>query len=117
MLAVCHRQAKSSDSGSGSGKSTLGASLAKWQGCPFLDADAFHPRANLEKMKRPRYIGLGAREKKRLRRVSPMIKRSTCRPMRSSKRVRRSLLRGQQRRPSPPAMLQGFCKMSGRAMC
>ena len=35
----------------GSGKSTVGASLAKWLGCPFLDADAFHPRANVEKMK------------------------------------------------------------------
>ena len=36
----------------GSGKSTVGASLAKRLGCPFLDADAFHPGVNVEKMKR-----------------------------------------------------------------
>ena len=36
----------------GSGKSTVGASLAKRLGCPFLDADAFHSTANVEKMKR-----------------------------------------------------------------
>jgi len=36
----------------GSGKSTVGVSLAKRLGCPFLDADAFHPSANVEKMKR-----------------------------------------------------------------
>jgi carbohydrate kinase (thermoresistant glucokinase family) len=35
----------------GSGKSTVGVSLAKRLGCPFLDADAFHPSANVEKMK------------------------------------------------------------------
>jgi gluconokinase len=36
----------------GSGKSTVGASLAQRLGCPFLDADDFHPAANVEKMKR-----------------------------------------------------------------
>ena len=35
----------------GSGKSTVGVSLAKRLGCSFLDADAFHPSANVEKMK------------------------------------------------------------------
>jgi len=33
----------------GSGKSTVVASLAKRLGCPFLDADAFHPGGNVEK--------------------------------------------------------------------
>ena len=37
---------------SGSGKSTVGANLAKRLECPFLDADDFHPAANVEKMKR-----------------------------------------------------------------
>ena len=37
---------------SGSGKSTVGASLAQRMECPFLDADDFHPAANVEKMKR-----------------------------------------------------------------
>ena len=37
---------------SGSGKSTVGASLAQRLECPFLDADDFHPAANVEKMKR-----------------------------------------------------------------
>jgi len=37
---------------SGSGKSTVGASLAQRLKCPFLDADDFHPAANVEKMKR-----------------------------------------------------------------
>ena len=37
---------------SGSGKSTVGASLAQRLDCPFLDADDFHPAANVEKMKR-----------------------------------------------------------------
>ena len=36
---------------SGSGKSTVGTSLAQRLGCPFLDADDFHPAANVEKMK------------------------------------------------------------------
>jgi gluconokinase len=36
---------------SGSGKSTVGASLAQRLGCPFLDADDFHPAVNVEKMK------------------------------------------------------------------
>ena len=35
---------------SGSGKSTVGASLAQRLECPFLDADDFHPAANVEKM-------------------------------------------------------------------
>ena len=37
---------------SGSGKSTVGASLAQRLECSFLDADDFHPAANVEKMKR-----------------------------------------------------------------
>jgi gluconokinase len=36
----------------GSGKSTVGATLAQRLECPFLDADDFHPAANVEKMKR-----------------------------------------------------------------
>jgi len=35
---------------SGSGKSTVGAALAERLGVPFLDADDFHPKANVEKM-------------------------------------------------------------------
>lgn len=35
---------------SGSGKSTVGAALAKALGWPFLDADDFHPPANVAKM-------------------------------------------------------------------
>jgi gluconokinase len=35
---------------SGSGKSTLGALLAERLGVPFLDADEFHPPANVAKM-------------------------------------------------------------------
>jgi gluconokinase len=39
---------------SGSGRSTVGTStsLAQRLECPFLDADNFHPAANVEKMKR-----------------------------------------------------------------
>lgn len=35
---------------SGSGKSTVGAALALRQGLPFLDADDYHPEANVAKM-------------------------------------------------------------------
>jgi carbohydrate kinase (thermoresistant glucokinase family) len=35
---------------SGSGKSTIGALIADALGVPFLDADALHPRSNIEKM-------------------------------------------------------------------
>ena len=34
----------------GSGKTTVGATLAKRLGWTFLDADDFHPAANVEKM-------------------------------------------------------------------
>ena len=37
---------------SGSGKTTLGRALAGALGIPFLDADDFHPPANIEKMSR-----------------------------------------------------------------
>ncbi|KAA5605109.1 gluconokinase [Roseospira marina] len=37
---------------SGSGKSTVGAALALRLGVPFLDADDFHPPANVDKMSR-----------------------------------------------------------------
>jgi gluconokinase len=37
---------------SGSGKSTVGQLLAQRWGCPFSDADGFHPPANIEKMHR-----------------------------------------------------------------
>lgn len=36
---------------SGSGKSTLGRALAERMGGTFLDADDFHPEANVEKMR------------------------------------------------------------------
>jgi len=36
----------------GCGKSTVGAALAREVGWPFLDADDFHPAANVEKMSR-----------------------------------------------------------------
>ncbi len=37
---------------SGSGKTTVGRLLARRWGCPFSDADAFHPVANVAKMSR-----------------------------------------------------------------
>ncbi|MBB4266530.1 gluconokinase [Roseospira visakhapatnamensis] len=37
---------------SGSGKSTIGAALALRLGLPFLDADDYHPPANVDKMSR-----------------------------------------------------------------
>ncbi|GAB6052825.1 gluconokinase [Magnetospira thiophila] len=37
---------------SGSGKSTVGKALADELGLPFLDADDFHPEANVKKMSR-----------------------------------------------------------------
>jgi gluconokinase len=36
----------------GSGKTTVGMRLAQELGCPFYDADDFHPPANVEKMRR-----------------------------------------------------------------
>jgi gluconokinase len=36
---------------SGSGKSTIATLLARELGCPFKEGDAFHPPANVEKMK------------------------------------------------------------------
>ena len=35
---------------SGSGKTTIGQALAKQLGCPFYDADDFHPPENITKM-------------------------------------------------------------------
>ena len=37
---------------SGVGKTTIGVALARRLGWPFLDADDFHPTANVEKMRR-----------------------------------------------------------------
>lgn len=37
---------------SGSGKSTVGGLLAERLGWPFLEGDRFHPRENIEKMRR-----------------------------------------------------------------
>ena len=37
---------------SGAGKSTVGRLIAARLGCPFRDADSFHPKANIEKMSR-----------------------------------------------------------------
>ncbi|MBI1336752.1 MAG: AAA family ATPase [Phycisphaera sp.] len=37
---------------SGSGKTTLGQALASRLGWPFMDADSFHPQANIDKMSR-----------------------------------------------------------------
>jgi len=37
---------------SGVGKTTVGVALARRLGWPFLDADDFHPAANVEKMRR-----------------------------------------------------------------
>jgi len=36
---------------SGCGKTTIGKQLALEEGLPFFDADDFHPKANIEKMK------------------------------------------------------------------
>lgn len=36
----------------GSGKSTVGAALAAYLGWPYQEADAFHPRANIDKQSR-----------------------------------------------------------------
>jgi gluconokinase len=36
---------------SGSGKTTIGEALAKALGWPYLDADDYHPKANVERMK------------------------------------------------------------------
>ena len=36
----------------GSGKTTIGTMLAEALGCPFLEGDALHPAANVEKMSR-----------------------------------------------------------------
>ena len=36
---------------SGSGKSTIGRPVAERLGCPFRDADSFHPATNIEKMR------------------------------------------------------------------
>lgn len=35
---------------SGSGKTSVGQALARKRGCPFTDADSFHPKANRDKM-------------------------------------------------------------------
>jgi|SRR5579859_2605705 len=35
---------------SGSGKTSVGQALAHRRGCPFTDADSFHPKANRDKM-------------------------------------------------------------------
>ena len=37
---------------SGAGKSTVGRIIAERLGCPFRDADSFHPQSNIEKMSR-----------------------------------------------------------------
>ena len=37
---------------SGAGKSTVGKLIAARLDCPFRDADSFHPKVNIEKMKR-----------------------------------------------------------------
>jgi gluconokinase len=36
---------------SGAGKTTVGKLLACERGCPFIEADDFHPAANIEKMR------------------------------------------------------------------
>lgn len=36
----------------GSGKSTVGRALAEHRACVFLDGDDYHPRVNIEKMRR-----------------------------------------------------------------
>ncbi len=46
----------------GSGKTTVGTRLAAEIGWPFYDADAFHSRANIEKMRRGRPLTDADRE-------------------------------------------------------
>jgi len=47
---------------SGSGKTSVGLKLAERLGCPFYDADAFHPQSNREKMARGIPLTDGDRE-------------------------------------------------------